>query len=77
MKELAISEAEWQAEIDRLRCQKNKRIWTKEQEKILLYARDKENPVSWDNLIEYWKKRGWGGIAQNTLKNKYEELHKK
>jgi hypothetical protein len=72
---MEISEAEWMAELDRLRNdpanEKPKNLLTDIQYEFVNYARGSEHPVAWYKLIKYFNQKFDCNLHQRTLQERY------
>ena len=60
------------AKLDLLREKAYDPLLTREQFRLIDYARTNQPPVTWAKIAAYWESRGWGRISQTTLKARYQ-----
>jgi len=72
-----IAYEDWVKDIDliaKIPTRNKKYTLTNEQEKIIHYARDRNNPVSWGKLSKYFNDTFGIKIARTTLREYYEDF---
>ena len=67
-----ITESELYAEYERIKGKKQRiPLLTDEQYEYIKFFRQPEHCLTWDEIVDYFKERGWGDFVRTTLIHRY------